>query len=581
MEFLVEKVETTGQDLMKAHKAITEFESKLKEKDHALEEVCKSRELELEEMKLWRERRLRLTGKEEILTLRKEKEKKIEKDERTRRDTKHETRDEWFNGITENDISRVFRARSQQHHGTLLLADFQKGLLELGMDGKAFGPPLFNAFDYHRDGIIELREALVGMVLLLSGSQEERLEFVFSMMDQDESGKISRGEIEEFLMWIARGKVTKSKVESLGSSLMSEVDLDGNGVVDYIEFMTWSGKDTVLGWIDDYHVEVLSHVEAGHPKGEEAECLNDPDGRQLDRDASLYDEENLNESSSIESEMLQLREVISHLEKKIVFTDKGVEILNEQLKETEMKFSNSAREVERLKNSSHASLSLERDYKQLAIQEAKEETSNKLLQKLMTKEEEANKAISSLDDELHRAKKNIYKLDKQLSDKEEESRMTMYRKDVELEALRKELELNQRQIRQETMQLEAHRQETELHALYQDGLNKEKEELGRKIKTLEQKLERVSQDDSMQQMVTDLEKSLRDKDEEMHDIISGKVAQAAVDGAGTSSNPMLKTIQYLKKKLADKEQEMEVTVKDLERKLAHQYRSHGAALQAP
>ena len=67
---------------------------------------------------------------------------------------------------------------------------------KLGLDGRALGRRLFEAFDQDGNRQLDFREMFIGMSLLLSGSREERLESAFMMMDSNGSGRVSRDEME-------------------------------------------------------------------------------------------------------------------------------------------------------------------------------------------------------------------------------------------------------------------------------------------------------------------------------------------------------------------------------------------------
>ena len=99
----------------------------------------------------------------------------------------------WSN-VTRSDLTRVFR--SESWGGTLILSEFERVLDKLGLDGRALGRRLFEAFDQDGNRQLDFREMFIGMSLLLSGSREERLESAFMMMDSNGSGRVSRDEME-------------------------------------------------------------------------------------------------------------------------------------------------------------------------------------------------------------------------------------------------------------------------------------------------------------------------------------------------------------------------------------------------
>ena len=117
---------------------------------------------------------------------------------------------------------------------------------------------LFKAFDQDGNGQLDFREMFIGLALLLSTSREQRLECAFKMMDSNDSGNISRTEVQWFLRDIAPRSVSAREVVDLADRVMREVDTNRSGLITYSEFMRWPGKDAVLNWLDAYHDRVLA-----------------------------------------------------------------------------------------------------------------------------------------------------------------------------------------------------------------------------------------------------------------------------------------------------------------------------------
>lgn len=63
---------------------------------------------------------------------------------------------------------------------------------------------IHKAFDANNDGIVDLREFLIGFALTSTGSLREKLKYVFRTYDQDKDGIINRKEIDRMVKIVAR-----------------------------------------------------------------------------------------------------------------------------------------------------------------------------------------------------------------------------------------------------------------------------------------------------------------------------------------------------------------------------------------
>ena len=94
---------------------------------------------------------------------------------------------------------------------------------------------LFSCFDRDGSGLLDFREVFIGMSLLCSSTYDERIELVFEIMDDDSSGRISRHELEQFLIAVAPQLTTRADITELASQVMRGADDNNSGYITFRE----------------------------------------------------------------------------------------------------------------------------------------------------------------------------------------------------------------------------------------------------------------------------------------------------------------------------------------------------------
>ena len=79
---------------------------------------------------------------------------------------------------------------------SLVLADTRRSA---GPTRPIMAQRLFNAFDRSGDGKVSLDELEGGLLLLCGGPAEDKVDFMFTMIDSDGDGSISQSELELFM----------------------------------------------------------------------------------------------------------------------------------------------------------------------------------------------------------------------------------------------------------------------------------------------------------------------------------------------------------------------------------------------
>ena len=97
---------------------------------------------------------------------------------------------------------------------------------------------IFKSIDTDKSGKIDYTEFIAASMDRRLYMREERLGEAFSMLDRDGSGKISKDEIKKALKLGNLDNATFDKY-------IIEYDLDGDGEIDYNEFLNMMGKTEI------------------------------------------------------------------------------------------------------------------------------------------------------------------------------------------------------------------------------------------------------------------------------------------------------------------------------------------------
>ncbi|RXM99810.1 Guanylyl cyclase inhibitory protein, partial [Acipenser ruthenus] len=103
---------------------------------------------------------------------------------------------------------------------------------------------LSKILNYSRDGIVDFREYVTAISMLIQGSPEEKLRWSFKLCDKDKDGAITRSEMLEIMQAVYKmslaASLTKSNpltVEECTNWIFSRLDKDRNAVISLEEFI--------------------------------------------------------------------------------------------------------------------------------------------------------------------------------------------------------------------------------------------------------------------------------------------------------------------------------------------------------
>lgn len=137
------------------------------------------------------------------------------------------------------NLKDIFNTLDLNKDGTLTLDEMKEGIEKLKKDNIDIDiEGIFKSIDTDHSGKIDYTEFLAASIDQKLYLREERLSEAFQMLDRDSSGKISKDEIKKALKLDDLDDVTLEKY-------IKEYDLNGDGEIDYNEFLNMMGKITI------------------------------------------------------------------------------------------------------------------------------------------------------------------------------------------------------------------------------------------------------------------------------------------------------------------------------------------------
>jgi len=136
------------------------------------------------------------------------------------------------------DLKDIFYAFDQDKDGQISLKELQDGFLQLKSnhlnEKEIFN--LFKSIDVNKNYRIDYTEFLAATISEKNYSRRERLFEAFCILDKDNDGKISKEELMEVL------KTEKNQEKEI-EKYIKMVDINGDGTIDYTEFLQLMGCD--------------------------------------------------------------------------------------------------------------------------------------------------------------------------------------------------------------------------------------------------------------------------------------------------------------------------------------------------
>jgi calcium-dependent protein kinase len=137
-----------------------------------------------------------------------------------------------------NNLKKVFSAFDKEKNGQISYEELKEGLLQvkpsISNEQEVFR--LFKSIDLDKNGKIDYTEFLAATLQKKSYSKIERLYEAFCLLDKDNTQTISKQELIEVL------NLHKSQEKEV-EMIIKECDKDGDGVINYPEFLHLMGYD--------------------------------------------------------------------------------------------------------------------------------------------------------------------------------------------------------------------------------------------------------------------------------------------------------------------------------------------------
>ncbi|KAH8070955.1 Ca2-binding protein [Aureococcus anophagefferens] len=149
--------------------------------------------------------------------------------------------------VTENSVGPAEVLHTYQKYRQLpterkvnALVDFETYCEILSIEPTGETHMLFSLFDVEADGVLDIKEFILGMCNYVPMDQDQRIALVFDLYDEDKSGFLSLSELTGILQ--ANHMQSKQAVRKKADTIIKQADKDGSGTLSRQEFEVVSLK---------------------------------------------------------------------------------------------------------------------------------------------------------------------------------------------------------------------------------------------------------------------------------------------------------------------------------------------------
>ncbi|KAJ8249767.1 hypothetical protein COCON_G00229830 [Conger conger] len=130
--------------------------------------------------------------------------------------------------------------------GLITLHEFRRHFCEgtVGTESAEYAEQIFRTLDNNEDGVVDFREYVTAISMLVEGSPMEKLRWSFKLYDKDKDGAITRSEMLEIMQAVYKMSVAASitqpnplTAEECTNRIFVRLDKDKNAVITLDEFI--------------------------------------------------------------------------------------------------------------------------------------------------------------------------------------------------------------------------------------------------------------------------------------------------------------------------------------------------------
>jgi serine/threonine-protein phosphatase 2B regulatory subunit len=145
------------------------------------------------------------------------------------------------NNLKPESIKKAFKRFQSSDKDKSGMIDYTEFCEVLQVDPSPQGEKVFQLFDYEKSGQIDVREFLVALSNFSGAGKDDKLKFAFMVFDEDGNGMITKEELTKILKANHMAS-SDAEVARKAETILAQADKDGDGVVNFDEFVIVSKK---------------------------------------------------------------------------------------------------------------------------------------------------------------------------------------------------------------------------------------------------------------------------------------------------------------------------------------------------
>ncbi|NP_001074270.1 uncharacterized protein LOC563798 [Danio rerio] len=136
--------------------------------------------------------------------------------------------------------------------GLITLHEFRRHFCNgtVGKESAEYAEQIFRTLDNNGDGVVDFREYVTAISMLIEGSTVEKLRWSFKLYDKDKDGAITRSEMLEIMQAVYKMSVAASltkpdplTAEECTNRIFVRLDKDNNAIISQDEFIEGALND--------------------------------------------------------------------------------------------------------------------------------------------------------------------------------------------------------------------------------------------------------------------------------------------------------------------------------------------------